>query len=129
MQLLASTGCWTLWSLALHVAVTLPICPSLGTIPGCKCYLARVYVLGVCNHQKCTALVWSSLFRHSAMSREDVRRFCCSVMPPCAAACSHYRGRGAFESMGAGIAMAPGDIAFKCNFATVNNQVQPGPDL
>ncbi|KAG2498895.1 hypothetical protein HYH03_003086 [Edaphochlamys debaryana] len=32
----------------------------------------------------------------------------------------HYRGRGAFESMGAGIAMAPGDIAFKCNFATMD---------
>ncbi|KAG2439333.1 hypothetical protein HXX76_004692 [Chlamydomonas incerta] len=32
----------------------------------------------------------------------------------------HYRGRGAFESMGAGIAMAPGDIAFKCNFATLD---------
>jgi hypothetical protein len=25
----------------------------------------------------------------------------------------YYRGRGAFESMGAGLAMAPGDIAFK----------------
>ena len=25
----------------------------------------------------------------------------------------HYRGRGAFESMGAGIPMSPGDIAFK----------------
>jgi hypothetical protein len=34
--------------------------------------------------------------------------------------CSHYRGRGAFESMGAGIPMAPGDIAFKCNFATLD---------
>ncbi|MEW5299605.1 MAG: hypothetical protein WDW38_004353 [Sanguina aurantia] len=33
---------------------------------------------------------------------------------------SFYRGRGAFESMGAGIHMAPGDIAFKCNFATIN---------
>lgn len=31
-----------------------------------------------------------------------------------------YRGRGAFESMGAGIEMQPGDIAFKCNFATVD---------
>lgn len=34
--------------------------------------------------------------------------------------CRHYRGRGAFESMGAGIDMAPGDIAFKSNFATLN---------
>ncbi|KAK9845885.1 hypothetical protein WJX81_005130 [Elliptochloris bilobata] len=32
----------------------------------------------------------------------------------------YYRGRGAFESMGAGIAMAPGDIAFKSNFATLD---------
>eukprot|EP00887_Chlorella_sp_A99_P007404 scaffold2.g7404.t1 len=32
----------------------------------------------------------------------------------------HYRGRGAFESMGAGLDMAPGDIAFKCNFATLD---------
>ncbi len=31
-----------------------------------------------------------------------------------------YAGRGAFESMGAGLAMAPGDIAFKCNFATLD---------
>ncbi|GAA5806453.1 hypothetical protein HPULCUR_011987 [Helicostylum pulchrum] len=29
----------------------------------------------------------------------------------------HYRGRGAFESMGAGLEMIPGDIAFKSNFA------------
>lgn len=29
----------------------------------------------------------------------------------------YYRGRGAFESMGAGLAMSPGDIAFKvCTF-------------
>lgn len=34
---------------------------------------------------------------------------------------SYYRGRGAFESMGAGLAMAPGDIAFKCNFATIDD--------
>lgn len=32
----------------------------------------------------------------------------------------YYRGRGAFESMGAGLAMAPGDIAFKSNFATMD---------
>ena len=30
----------------------------------------------------------------------------------------YYHGRGAFESMGAGLDMAEGDIAFKCNFAT-----------
>ncbi|OBZ83553.1 2,3-bisphosphoglycerate-independent phosphoglycerate mutase 1 [Choanephora cucurbitarum] len=29
----------------------------------------------------------------------------------------YYEGRGAFESMGAGLEMIPGDIAFKCNFA------------
>lgn len=27
-----------------------------------------------------------------------------------------YRGRGAFEAMGAGVEILPGDIAFKCNF-------------
>lgn len=27
--------------------------------------------------------------------------------------CRHYRGRGAFETMGAGLDMIPGDIAFK----------------
>ncbi|XP_042058021.1 probable 2,3-bisphosphoglycerate-independent phosphoglycerate mutase [Salvia splendens] len=32
----------------------------------------------------------------------------------------YYRGRGAFESMGAGLAMSPGDIAFKTNFATLD---------
>lgn len=32
----------------------------------------------------------------------------------------YYRGRGAFESMGAGIEMHPGDIAFKSNFATLD---------
>ncbi|GJP35993.1 hypothetical protein CLOM_g20534 [Closterium sp. NIES-68] len=32
----------------------------------------------------------------------------------------HYRGRGAFESMGAGIPMQPGDIAFKSNFAVID---------
>ncbi|KAI3747952.1 hypothetical protein L6452_10710 [Arctium lappa] len=34
----------------------------------------------------------------------------------------YYRGRGAFESMGAGLAMAPGDIAFKSNFATLDEK-------
>nr|CAD1817012.1 unnamed protein product [Ananas comosus var. bracteatus] len=32
----------------------------------------------------------------------------------------YYRGRGAFESMGAGLPMSPGDIAFKSNFATLD---------
>ena len=32
----------------------------------------------------------------------------------------YYRGRGAFESMGAGLDMEVGDIAFKCNFAILN---------
>ena len=31
-----------------------------------------------------------------------------------------YRGRGAYESMGAGLSMQPGDIAFKSNFATLD---------
>ncbi|KAI3885209.1 hypothetical protein MKW98_002601 [Papaver atlanticum] len=34
----------------------------------------------------------------------------------------YYRGRGAFESMGAGLAMQPGDIAFKSNFATLDEK-------
>ncbi|CAK4505079.1 unnamed protein product [Aphanomyces euteiches] len=29
----------------------------------------------------------------------------------------HYRGRGSFEAMGAGLDMERGDVAFKCNFA------------
>ncbi|KAL3696435.1 hypothetical protein R1sor_010511 [Riccia sorocarpa] len=33
----------------------------------------------------------------------------------------YYRGRGAFESLGAGLAMSPGDIAFKSNFATIDD--------
>lgn len=32
----------------------------------------------------------------------------------------YYRGRGAFETMGAGLPMIPGDIAFKSNFATLD---------
>lgn len=34
----------------------------------------------------------------------------------------YYRGRGAFESMGTGLAMSPGDIAFKSNFATLDEK-------
>ncbi|KAL9354897.1 hypothetical protein Peur_052867 [Populus x canadensis] len=34
----------------------------------------------------------------------------------------YYRGRGAFESMGAGLAMSSGDIAFKSNFATLDDK-------
>jgi 2,3-diphosphopglycerate-independent phosphoglycerate mutase len=29
----------------------------------------------------------------------------------------YYQGRGAFETIGAGLLMKPGDIAFKCNLA------------
>jgi 2,3-bisphosphoglycerate-independent phosphoglycerate mutase len=36
----------------------------------------------------------------------------------------YYRGRGAFETMGAGLEMLPGDIAFKCNFAFLNSDTQ-----
>lgn len=36
----------------------------------------------------------------------------------------YYRGRGAFESMGAGLAMSPGDIAFKSNFATLDEKTE-----
>lgn len=31
-----------------------------------------------------------------------------------------YSGRGAFEALGAGIDLKPGDVAFRCNLATVN---------
>ncbi|OWZ23885.1 2,3-bisphosphoglycerate-independent phosphoglycerate mutase [Phytophthora megakarya] len=34
----------------------------------------------------------------------------------------HYRGRGSFEAMGAGLPMSKGDVAFKCNFATVDEK-------
>ncbi|KAI7897780.1 archaeal type cofactor-independent phosphoglycerate mutase, partial [Cokeromyces recurvatus] len=34
----------------------------------------------------------------------------------------YYEGRGAFESMGAGLEMKPGDIAFKCNFAYLDKE-------
>jgi len=34
----------------------------------------------------------------------------------------HYMGRGAFESIGAGIDMIPGDIAFKSNFAILDKE-------
>ena len=31
-----------------------------------------------------------------------------------------YNGRGSFEAMGSGLSMEAGDIAFKCNFAYLN---------
>lgn len=34
----------------------------------------------------------------------------------------YYRGRGAFETMGAGLDMIPGDIAFKSNFAYLDKE-------
>eukprot|EP00823_Brevimastigomonas_motovehiculus_P001397 TRINITY_DN11918_c0_g1_i1.p1 TRINITY_DN11918_c0_g1~~TRINITY_DN11918_c0_g1_i1.p1 ORF type:complete len:484 (-),score=52.83 TRINITY_DN11918_c0_g1_i1:428-1879(-) len=36
----------------------------------------------------------------------------------------YYRGRGAFESMGAGLEMDVGDIAFKSNFATLDPETR-----
>jgi len=32
----------------------------------------------------------------------------------------HYTGRGALEALGAGLDLRPGDVAFRCNFATVD---------
>src|SRR5438105_15064920 len=32
-----------------------------------------------------------------------------------------YPGRGPFEAMGIGMEVRPGDVAFRCNFATVND--------
>jgi 2,3-bisphosphoglycerate-independent phosphoglycerate mutase len=36
----------------------------------------------------------------------------------------NYSGRGAFETMGAGVEMTYEDIAFKCNFAYVNEETE-----
>ena len=34
----------------------------------------------------------------------------------------HYTGRGGLEALGAGLELGPGDVAFRCNFATVDEQ-------
>ncbi len=33
----------------------------------------------------------------------------------------YYRGRGPFEAMGVGLDMQPGDVAFRCNFSTLDD--------
>lgn len=35
----------------------------------------------------------------------------------------HYTGRGPFEARGVGLEVKPGDVAFRCNFATVEDNV------
>ena len=40
----------------------------------------------------------------------------------------YYRGRGSFEAIGAGLDMRPGDVAFKCNFATIGDCSSDGGD-
>lgn len=36
----------------------------------------------------------------------------------------HYRGRGAFETIGSGLSMDQGDVAFKCNFAHIDTKTK-----
>ena len=36
----------------------------------------------------------------------------------------YYNGRGAFETLGAGIDMAQDEIAFKCNFSLINDETE-----
>jgi len=36
---------------------------------------------------------------------------------------THYQGRGVYEALGAGLELEDGDIAFRCNFATVNDRM------
>jgi 2,3-bisphosphoglycerate-independent phosphoglycerate mutase len=35
-----------------------------------------------------------------------------------------YTGRGPFEAMGVGMEVRPGDVAFRCNFSTVNDKME-----
>jgi 2,3-bisphosphoglycerate-independent phosphoglycerate mutase len=35
---------------------------------------------------------------------------------------TQYRGRGPFEARGVGLEVRPGDVAFRCNFATIDEQ-------
>ena len=35
-----------------------------------------------------------------------------------------YEGRGVYEALGAGLELKPGDVAFRGNFATVNNKIK-----
>ncbi|MCX6776427.1 MAG: 2,3-bisphosphoglycerate-independent phosphoglycerate mutase [Candidatus Micrarchaeota archaeon] len=36
---------------------------------------------------------------------------------------TYYQGRGVYEALGAGLELEDGDIAFRCNFATVNDRM------
>ncbi len=35
----------------------------------------------------------------------------------------HYQGRGSFEALGSGFALKSGDVAFRCNFSTVDDKL------
>ena len=67
--------------------------------------VARAGANGMCDPVE-PGLACGSDTAHLSMFGYDPREF--------------YRGRGCFESLGAGLTMKPGEIAFKCNFATLD---------
>ena len=102
------------------MGVTQPISPCLDTTHDCE-------------HSKCLFFCLPS--SHLKQSDDNLSHVCCKCLLEMVklvprtwkahclrdnVACRYYRGRGAFESMGAGLQMQPGDVAFKSNFATLD---------